>query len=177
MIIKPLPVHLRYLPLVSGMVSMGRNALVSLLHVPALLEVTRHSAQRANEERASSALAKRILVVDDSLNTREIEKDVLEAWGYHVTLAENGRDGLAKALAEPFDAVLTDVEMPVMDGFALTARLRENEVYRYRPIIIITSREKEADRRRGIEVGADAYIVKGSFDQNNLVETLQALLG
>ena len=177
MVIKPLPAHLRYLPLVSGMVSMGRNTLVSLLHVPALLEASRHGAQRPNEERATSALAKRILVVDDSLNTREIEKDVLEAWGYHVTLAENGRDGLAKALAEPFDAVLTDVEMPVMDGFALTARLRENEVYRYRPIIIITSREKEADRRRGIEVGADAYIVKGSFDQNNLVETLQALLG
>ncbi|OJA05706.1 response regulator [Halomonas sp. QHL1] len=177
MVIKPLPVHLRYLPLVSGMVSMGRNALVSLLHVPALLEATRHNASRPSHERASPTLAKRILVVDDSLNTREIEKDVLEAWGYHVTLAENGRDGLAKALAEPFDAVLTDVEMPVMDGFALTARLRENEVYRYRPIIIITSREKETDRRRGMEVGADAYIVKGSFDQNNLVETLKALLG
>ncbi|WP_339881791.1 hybrid sensor histidine kinase/response regulator [Vreelandella maris] len=175
MVIKPLPGHLRHLPLVSGMVSMGRNALVSLLHVPALLEVTRRSTLRPSAER--TATAQRILVVDDSLNTREIEKDVLEAWGYHVTLAENGRDGLAKALAEPFDAVLTDVEMPVMDGFALTARLRENEVYRYRPIIIITSREKEADRRRGIEVGADAYIVKGSFDQNNLVETLQALLG
>ncbi|MBR2515100.1 MAG: hybrid sensor histidine kinase/response regulator [Halomonas sp.] len=177
MVIKPLPVHLRHLPLVSGMVSMGRNALVSLLHIPALLEATRHNVQHLGNERPSSTLAKRILVVDDSLNTREIEKDVLEAWGYHVTLAENGRDGLAKALAEPFDAVLTDVEMPVMDGFALTARLRENEVYRYRPIIIITSREKESDRRRGIEVGADAYIVKGSFDQNNLVETLQALLG
>ncbi len=116
-------------------------------------------------------------MVDDSLNTREIEKDVLEAWGYQVTLAENGRDGLNKALADTFDAVLTDVEMPVMDGFALTARLRENDAYRHKPIIIITSREKEADRRRGIEVGADAYIVKGSFDQNNLVETLKALLG
>lgn len=177
MVIKPLPVHLRHLPLVSGMVSMGRNALVSLLHVPALLETTRHHVLRPKNERTASAAAQRILVVDDSLNTREIEKDVLEAWGYHVTLAENGRDGLAKAMAEPFDAVLTDVEMPVMDGFALTARLREDEVYRYRPIIIITSREKEADRQRGIEVGADAYIVKGSFDQNNLVETLKALLG
>jgi two-component system, chemotaxis family, sensor kinase CheA len=177
MVIKPLPPHLRDLPLVSGMVSMGRNALVSLLHVPALLDLTRHSVVRPHTERSSTTSVHRILVVDDSLNTREIEKDVLEAWGYHVTLAENGRDGLAKALAEPFDAVLTDVEMPVMDGFALTARLRENEAYRYRPIIIITSREKEADRRRGIEVGADAYIVKGSFDQNNLVETLQALLG
>ena len=177
MVIKMLPVHLRYLPLVSGMVSMSRNALVSLLHVPALMEASRHTVQRPSHESPASAQAKRILVVDDSLNTREIEKDVLEAWGYHVTLAENGRDGLAKALDETFDAVLTDVEMPVMDGFALTARLRENETYRYRPIIIITSREKEDDRRRGMEVGADAYIVKGSFDQNNLVETLQALLG
>jgi two-component system chemotaxis sensor kinase CheA len=177
MVIKPLPGHLRHLPLVSGMVSMGRNALVSLLHVPALLETTRRSVLHPGIERPSTTSAQRILVVDDSLNTREIEKDVLEAWGYQVTLAENGRDGLAKALAEPFDAVLTDVEMPVMDGFALTAQLRENEGYRHRPIIIITSRETEADRRRGIEVGADAYIVKGSFDQNNLVETLQALLG
>jgi two-component system chemotaxis sensor kinase CheA len=64
-----------------------------------------------------------------------------------------------------------------MDGFALTARLRENDLYRHKPIIIITSREKESDRQRGMEVGADAYIVKGSFDQNNLVETLKALLG
>ncbi|PRY64180.1 two-component system chemotaxis sensor kinase CheA [Vreelandella songnenensis] len=175
MVIKALPVHLRHLPLVSGMVSMGRNALVSLLHVPALIERSRRVTQRLPE--AASQKTHHILVVDDSLNTREIEKDVLEAWGYQVTLAENGRDGLTKALAEPFDAVLTDIEMPVMDGFALTARLRENEGYYHKPIIIITSREKEADRRRGIEVGADAYIVKGSFDQNNLVETLKALLG
>ncbi|MCG7590314.1 MULTISPECIES: response regulator [unclassified Halomonas] len=176
MVIKPLPEHLRYLPLISGMVSQGRNALVSLLHVPALLErAKRHTLAPRDVE--PSGTAHRILVVDDSLNTREIEKDVLEAWGYQVTLAENGRDGLNKALAESFDAVLTDVEMPVMDGFALTARLRENELYRHKPIIIITSREKESDRQRGMEVGADAYIVKGSFDQNNLVETLKALLG
>lgn len=177
MVIKPLPTHLRHLPLVSGVVSLGRNQLVSLLHVPALIERSRRSAQRTAHETAPTAQAHRILVVDDSLNTREIEKDVLEAWGYHVTLAENGRDGLTKALAEPFDAVLTDIEMPVMDGFTLTAHLRDNETYYHKPIIIITSREKEADRRRGIEVGADAYIVKGSFDQNNLVDTLKALLG
>lgn len=177
MVIKPLPEHLRYLPLVSGMVSQGRNALVSLLHVPALLERAKRHAQPTLRSAEPTEQPHRVLVVDDSLNTREIEKDVLEAWGYQVTLAENGRDGLNKALAETFDAVLTDVEMPVMDGFALTARLRENDLYRHKPIIIITSREKEADRQRGMEVGADAYIVKGSFDQNNLVETLKALLG
>ncbi|MGM0544221.1 MAG: hybrid sensor histidine kinase/response regulator [Pseudomonadota bacterium] len=174
-VIKPLPEHLRHLPLVSGMFNVGRNALASLLHVPALLEHSRRTSARPPATPVPRA--RHILVVDDSLNTREIEKDVLEALGYRVTLAENGRDGLNKALSEPFDAVLTDVEMPVMDGFALTARLRENDRYHERPIIIITSREKEADRRRGIEVGADAYIVKGNFDQNNLVETLNALLG
>lgn len=177
MVIKPLPAHLSYLPLVSGMVTLGRNTLASLLHVPTLIERSRRSFQHDSTSTVSTSRPFHILVVDDSLNTREIEKDVLEAWGYQVTLAENGRDGLKKALAEPFDAVLTDVEMPVMDGFALTARLRENDLYRHKPIIIITSREKEADRRRGIEVGADAYIVKGSFDQNNLLDTLKALLG
>ncbi|CAM4071469.1 response regulator [Vreelandella rituensis] len=175
-VIKPLPKHLRSLPLISGMVTHQRNDLVSLLHVPALLERMRQTSMPSTQK-APSTRAHRVLVVDDSLNTREIEKDVLEAWGYHVTLAENGEDGLQKALAESFDAILTDVEMPRMDGFALTARLREEHAYRHCPIIIITSREKETDRRRGLDVGADAYIVKGSFDQNILVDTLKALLG
>ena len=118
----------------------------------------------------------RILVVDDSLNTREIEKDVLEAHGYQVTLAEDGMDGLRKARLGEFNAVLTDVEMPHMDGFTLTERLRQEDKYRDTPIIIITSRGKEEDKRRGIQVGADAYIVKGDFDQGNLVETLRNLL-
>ncbi|WP_252106100.1 MULTISPECIES: response regulator [unclassified Halomonas] len=177
MVIKPLPEHLGEIPLVSGMASAGGNALVSLLHVPALLSCVTKGAGRAPVVNAARPSAPRILIVDDSLNTREIEKDVLEAWGYHVILAENGQDGLDKALAEPFDAVLTDVEMPVMDGFTLTARLRDQERYRQVPIVIVTSREKEADRQRGMAVGADAYIVKGSFDQNHLVDTLKALLG
>ncbi|UYG00360.1 hybrid sensor histidine kinase/response regulator [Halomonas sp. GD1P12] len=177
MVIKPLPPHLRHLPLVAGMVSVGRNDLASLLHVPALLTQVKRGGRRSSILELKQARAHRILVVDDSLNTREIEKDVLEAWGYRVSLAENGRDGLTKALADSFDAVLTDVEMPIMDGFTLTARLREHERYQHVPIIIITSREKESDRQRGIDAGADAYIVKGSFDQNNLVDTLKALLG
>lgn len=177
LVIKQLPEHLRQQPLIAGMVSSGHNELVSLLHVPRLLEMARRRRSSAASRPATSQQQQRILVVDDSLNTREIEKDVLEAWGYQVTLAENGQEGLRKALAEEFDAVLTDVEMPVMDGFTLTARLRQEERYRNRPIVIITSREKESDRRRGIEVGADAYIVKGSFDQSSLVETLRVLLG
>ncbi|KGK42414.1 gliding motility protein [Nitrincola sp. A-D6] len=175
LVIKQLPPHLRNNSLISGMVTTGHNHLVSLLHVPHLMTLSKRSRSfmpdRGKAESGREKLRQRILVVDDSLNTREIERDVLEAWGYQVTLAENGQDGLDKALAEDFDAVLTDVEMPVMDGFTLTAKLRQDARYQHKPIIIITSREKESDRRRGIQVGADAYIVKGSFDQSSLVDT------
>ena len=181
MVIKSVPEHMLGLNMISGMVTTGKNELVNVLHVPMLLEMARKA--RGEKGTAKTTLesdgpgAFHILVVDDSLNTREIEKDVLEAHGYLITLAEDGMDGLRKAKSGNFDAVLTDVEMPNMDGFTLTERLRQEENYRDTPIIIITSREKEEDKRRGIQVGADAYIVKGDFNQSNLVDTLRNLLG
>ncbi len=179
MVIKPLPEHLRHLPLVSGLVVTGRNALVSVLHAPALVDAARRVRGESHTTAGSSTdgAGGRVLIVDDSLNTREIERDVLEAYGYQVTLAEDGVDGLNKARAGTFDAILTDVEMPNMDGFSLTASLRQDERYRDTPIIIITSREKEEDKRRGIQVGANAYIVKGDFNQSNLLDTLRSLIG
>jgi chemotaxis protein histidine kinase CheA len=178
MVIKPLPDHLSHLTMVSGMVMTGRNALVSVLHAPVLLDMARQDrADTLKTAIETERKQNRVLVVDDSLNTREIERDVLEAYGYQVTLAEDGRDGLQKALGGQFDAVLTDVEMPNMDGFALTSALREDERTRHIPIIIITSRQKEEDKRRGVQVGADAYIVKGDFDQSGLISTLKSLLG
>ena len=176
-VIKPLPAHLAHLPLVSGMVVSGDSALCGVLQVPALLDRARRSGQGSGDASQPARERIRVLVVDDSLNTRDIEKDVLEAHGYAATLAEDGLDGLAKARNGQFDAVLTDVEMPNMDGFALTSALRAEERYRDVPIIILTSRQRDEDRRRGIEAGADAYIVKGDFDQGKLIETLRSLLG
>lgn len=176
MVIHPLPPALRTLSLVSGIVICGQHQLVTVLNAPSLFELARRHRPRVAHTPAEK-IPNRILVVDDSLNTREIEKEVLQAHGYQVTLAEDGLDGLRKALEGQFDAVLTDVEMPEMDGFALTARLRQESQYRDTPIIIITSRAKEEDRRRGLQAGADRYIVKGDFNQNNLVETLRTLLG
>ena len=180
-VIKPLPELLRGNSLAGGLVVTAANELVSVLQAPALLEAARRTRQVANLSVRPQTPAPRrdyhLLVVDDSLNTREIEKEVLEAYGYRVTLAEDGLDGWQKALGGQFDAVLTDVEMPGLDGFSLTARLRENAKYRTTPIIIITSREKEEDKRRGIQVGADAYIVKGAFDQSSLIGALRNLLG
>ncbi len=176
-VVKPLPAHMRSLALVSGMIATGSNELVCLLNAPALVGRTR--AARLGTQPGDSGKAEErqaeILIVDDSLNTREIERDVLEAHGYRITLAEDGLDGLAKALGRRFDAVLTDVEMPRMDGFALTERLRAEEAYHDAPIIILTSRSRDEDRRKGIRAGADAYIVKGDFDQGSLLETLRSL--
>uniref|UniRef100_UPI0035942A37 response regulator n=1 Tax=Thiocapsa sp. TaxID=2024551 RepID=UPI0035942A37 len=173
-----------FVGLVGGVVVTGANALVSLLQAPALLDAARRlrgeaikAAVKDSTRRHDGQQGQHILVVDDSLNTREIEKEVLEASGYRVTLAEDGLDGWQKAVGGRFDAVLTDVEMPGLDGFSLTAKLRENDKYRATPIIIVTSRQTREDKQRGIQVGADAYIVKGDFDQSHLVETLRNLLG
>jgi two-component system, chemotaxis family, sensor kinase CheA len=118
-----------------------------------------------------------VLVVDDSANTREIEESVLEAYGYSVALAGDGVEALEKAGGTQYDAIVADVEMPRMDGFCFTETLRRNESYRDTPIILVTSRDKEEDKRRGIKVGANAYFVKGAFDQSSLVETIRNLIG
>ncbi|MDM2832803.1 response regulator [Citrobacter sp. Cpo085] len=178
MMIKPLQKHMQQQSLVSGMVQTPDNQLVSILHVPALMAMAQQSRQTSTPAPATSVTqdAWHVLVVDDSLNTREIEKNVLEAHGYQVTLAEDGLSGLQKAKLTQFDAVLTDVEMPFMDGFTFTKSLRGEKNYQHTPIIIVTSRAKEEDRRRGIQVGADAYIAKGDFEQDSLIKTLKMLL-
>jgi len=176
-VVKPMPAHMRSISLVSGVVTDGANELVCLLNAPALVgdsRASRSAVAGAGPEAAETHPAE-ILIVDDSLNTREIERDVLEAHGYRITLAEDGLAGLAMAMERRFDAVLTDVEMPGMDGFVLTERLRAEEAYRDTPIVILTSRSRDEDRRKGMRAGADAYIVKGDFEQESLLETLRGL--
>ncbi|AGX88209.1 hybrid sensor histidine kinase/response regulator [Candidatus Symbiobacter mobilis] len=178
MVVKPLPPHLRKHRLVAGVTVGEQDQLINVLHVPELFRLAREIRQPAPRAQAPEvATPQRVLVVDDSINTREIEKSILEAYGYDVTLAEDGEDGWDKTRSTLFDLVITDVEMPRLDGFSFTERLRADEQYRRIPVIIVTSREKEEDKRRGIQVGANAYIVKGSFDQSNLIETVRNLLG
>ena len=137
MVIKPLPEHLRGSGLVGGIVVTGDNALVSVLQAPGLMDAARRVRGETPVRVAAPGRAGtepwQVLVVDDSLNTREIVKEVLEAYGYRVTTAEDGLDGWQKALGGRFDAVLTDVEMPGLDGFSLTARLRAHEHYQTTP--------------------------------------------
>lgn len=131
--------------------------------------------QRAGEAPAP-AQAPRVLVVDDSITTRSLEKNILESQGYQVTLAVDGQLGWEALQREDFDLVVTDVEMPVMNGFELAQRIKTSEKYRDIPVVIVTSLASDADRRRGIAVGADAYIVKGQFETKVLLDVINQLI-
>lgn len=116
-------------------------------------------------------------MVDDSFATRELIRSILSAAGYEVATAVDGLDALDRLRAETYDLVVSDVEMPRVDGFTLTSRIRSELGKTDLPVIIVTSLASEAHRRRGLEVGAQAYIVKSQFNQNNLLETIRQLIG
>lgn len=120
--------------------------------------------------------AQRVLIVDDSLATRELERSILEAAGYQVETARDGVEALQAARERPFDLVLTDVEMPNMDGFRLSSAIHNDPRLHGLPVVIVSSRDSEQDRRRGLEAGAQAYIVKSQFEQNRLLDTIGKLL-
>ncbi|HWR39771.1 MAG TPA: response regulator [Patescibacteria group bacterium] len=179
MVVRALPAAVRHLPVLSGFTVGTRDEIISVLGVAALLRQAREGKPVVSAAAATvpAEQKKSILVVDDSANTRDIVQSILEAYGYRVDLAEDGMVAITKTDRTVYDAVITDVEMPYLDGFSLTAHLRQDERYRQIPVIIVTSREKDEDKRRGIQVGANAYIVKGAFDQNNLLETVRSLIG
>lgn len=126
-------------------------------------------------ERASSP-RRRVLVVDDSLIARELLRNILSAQGCEVSLACDGQEAITHLRAHVVDLVVTDVDMPLVDGCALTRMVREDPVLRHIPIIIVSSREEPEQRRLGLAAGADAYIPKGTFHQNNLLATIERLL-
>jgi len=118
-----------------------------------------------------------LLVVDDSLTTRMMEKSILESVGYTVDTAVSAEDALAKIEDCVYRLFIVDVEMTGLNGFQLTRKLRQDERFAETPVIIVTSLAKEEHRREGLEAGANAYIVKSQFDQNNLLDTVERLAG
>ena len=126
---------------------------------------------RAPGERA------RVLVVEDSVGVRELQRVILEGAGYDVQTAVDGLDGASRLAEEPVDLVLSDVEMPGMDGFTLTRTLRRTRGWEDVPVVIMTSRGDAADQKAGLEAGASAYLLKSEFDQAELIDTVRRLLG
>lgn len=153
----------------------GRIALVA--SVPALVQREAGADRRVRLREESHVPRQRILVVDDSITTRTLEQSVLQAAGYEVLTAVDGRAAWELLQEHGADLVLTDLEMPVMDGYELCETIRSSARFASLPVVLVTSLESPDQRRRGLEVGADAYIVKSSFDQEELLETVRQLLG
>ncbi len=177
MVIKPLPTHMQNIQWVSGVTISGKSEVVSILHVPSIIDAANEMKVERQFNQAGEKKAIHILLAEDSFSTREIEKSILESYGYKVDTAVDGQEALEKAKKYKYDVVVTDIEMPRLDGFSLTEILRKESDYEHTPVIIVSSLDKEEDKKRGIRVGADAYIVKGAFDQSNLLETIRNLIG
>jgi two-component system chemotaxis sensor kinase CheA len=116
-----------------------------------------------------------VLVVDDAVTTRAMERGLLELAGYQVKVAVDGLDAWTTLKSERFDLVVSDVDMPRMNGFELTQRIRADESLQDLPVVLVSALEAREDKERGIEVGANAYVVKSSFEQSNLLEIINRL--
>ena len=116
-----------------------------------------------------------VLLVEDSIPIRTQVRRILEGAGYRVTTAADGLEGFDKLQEDWFDAVVSDVEMPNLDGFELTKQIRQQPEYKKLPIILVTTLAKDEAKRRGADAGANAYITKGDFDQSLLIDTLRRL--
>ena len=117
-----------------------------------------------------------VLVVEDSITARALLKTIIESAGWDVTTAVDGIDALTILKTREFDLVVSDIEMPRMDGFDLTARIRADRKLSEIPVVLVTALDSRDDKERGIDVGANAYIVKSSFEQSNLLEVIRRLV-
>jgi two-component system chemotaxis sensor kinase CheA len=117
-----------------------------------------------------------ILVVDDSITTRTMEKTILESEGFTVHTAVDGLDALKFLEVEKVDLIISDIDMPRMDGFSLVEAIKGNKALKDIPVIIVTSMESNQDKERGLNLGANAYIVKQKFEQENLIQTIRQIL-
>lgn len=177
-ILKPQSRLLKRVRNVAGATILGTGEVCAVLAPQDLIKSVRSFAVPIRSGRAIEPEPTKpvILLVEDSIATRTQEKRILEGAGYEVVTAIDGLDGFNQLKTRDFDAVVSDIQMPNMDGLELTARIRQYPRYNELPIILVTSLATDADRRKGAEVGANAYIPKSSFDREILLETLRRLV-
>jgi len=130
-----------------------------------------------NAARSSVTSAKRVLVVDDSLTVRELERKLLASRGYDVSVAVDGMDGWNAVRGERFDLVITDIDMPRLDGIELVTLIKRDAQLSGLPVMIVSYKDRAEDRQRGLDAGADYYLAKGSFHDQALIEAVRDLIG
>jgi two-component system chemotaxis sensor kinase CheA len=163
---------------VSGGVLMKEGTVSLVLNPAGLVETSRHAPAPVlrRAQPAVKTAPSKILVVDDSITTRSLEKSILEAHGYTVSVAVDGVEALQSLRAERADLVIADIEMPRLDGFGLLAAMKADTEFDRIPVIIVSSLDRVEDQQRGLGLGADAYVVKRKFDQQELLEAVRQFL-
>ncbi len=165
---------------ISGATVLGSGKVVPILNTMDLLSSAAQVSMSTNSFMASvhkrEQKRKTILIAEDSITSRTLLSHILEGAGYRVETAVDGAEAFARLKKGKVDLLVSDVEMPRLDGFALTEKIRQDPDYGDLPVVLVTSRSSREDLERGIEVGANAYIVKSNFDQSNLVESIERLI-
>ncbi len=181
-LVKSLGPMLQDLPGISGATVLGMGKVAPILDGAELIRtaIQLHELGTAGsvlgKEHDQSMRKRSILVVEDSITSRTLLRNILESSGFQVQTAVDGIDGIEKMHANTFDLVVSDVDMPRLNGLELTARIRATQKWNELPVVLVTSMDSREDRERGIEVGANAYIVKSSFEQSNLLEVIHRLI-
>ncbi len=177
-VLKSLGVRVQELPYVSSGTLLSTGEVAMVLKPPALLlsALDLTSFNPLGAASAESRARKRLLLADDSLTTRALERSILEAAGYDVIVAVDGQNAWQLLQERGADLLLSDVEMPRMDGLTLTQTVRSSSRFRDLPVILLTSRDSPEDRARGLDAGASAYLVKSTFDQTKLLQAIEQLL-
>jgi two-component system chemotaxis sensor kinase CheA len=160
---------------IAGATLLGTGKVLAVLNVADLMQSAVSMTQVTALHEAEDA-PKSILIAEDSITARTLLKNILEFAGYKVKTAIDGAEALSVLAGESFDLVVSDVEMPRMSGFDLTAKIRSDKRLSQLPVVLVTALDSQADRERGVDVGASAYIVKSSFDQGNLLEVVRRLI-
>jgi two-component system, chemotaxis family, sensor kinase CheA len=180
-IVKSLGSQLVHVRNISGATVLGDGKIVLVINVAELIEYSKNINSHVAEmkeaiEDETKTGNQRILIAEDSLTSRTLLRNILEGAGFSVKTSVDGVEALSILAGEEFDLVLSDIEMPRMNGFELISRIRNDEKISSMPVILITSLESPEDRQKGMEAGANAYFIKSSFDQSNLIEIIQRLI-
>jgi two-component system chemotaxis sensor kinase CheA len=171
-------VHVRH---ISGVTLDGTGKVIPILNVAELAETASVKTfslpdSAMVDEVDSPPVPLQILIAEDSLTSRSLLRNIVESGGFRVSTAVDGMDAFRQLQQERFDLVVSDVEMPGMDGFELTRKIRATEGLSAVPVILVTALSSPEDRQRGMDVGANAYIVKSNFEQSNLLDTINLLI-
>lgn len=161
---------------IAGATMLGDGQLIPVLNIADLMQSASKTGAAPAAARIVTKERRSVLVVEDSITTRMLLKNILEASGWNVRTAVDGVDALTTLKTIPCDLVVSDVDMPRMNGFDLTARIRADRKLAELPVVLVTALESREDKERGIDVGANAYIVKSSFDQSKLIEVMSSLI-